>query len=46
MSQTAYWNQMHVNAIDHSAPSQRYKPALSIDGNQWCALYGSYTDAL
>jgi hypothetical protein len=23
-----------------SAPSSIYKPSLSIDGNQWCALYG------
>ena len=22
-------------------PSVLYRPALSIDGNQWCALYGS-----
>ena len=24
----------------YSAPSAVYRPALSIDGNQWCALYG------
>jgi hypothetical protein len=23
------------------SPSVLYKPALSIDGNQWCALYGA-----
>lgn len=23
-----------------TAPSAVYRPALSIDGNQWCALYG------
>jgi len=23
-----------------SRPSTRYKPKLSIDGNQWCALFG------
>jgi hypothetical protein len=25
---------------EHSRPSAVYRPALSIDGNQWCALYG------
>ena len=40
MSQAAYWNQMYANAIDQSEPSQRYRPSLSIDGDQWCALYG------
>ncbi len=25
---------------DYSAPAVMYRPALSIDGNQWCALYG------
>lgn len=24
-----------------AAPSAVYRPALSIDGNQWCALYGA-----
>lgn len=24
----------------HTAPSAIYRPAISIDGNQWCALYG------
>ena len=24
----------------HAAPSAVYRPALSIDGDQWCALYG------
>lgn len=29
-------------AIDaFKAPSAVYRPALSIDGNQWCALYGA-----
>jgi len=27
-------------AYDMSVPSVLYKPALSIDGNKWCALYG------
>lgn len=27
-------------AAYHSAPSAVYRPALSIDGDQWCALYG------
>lgn len=29
------------SAPAHAAPSAVYRPALSIDGNQWCALYGS-----
>lgn len=24
----------------HTKPSTIYRPALSIDGDQWCALYG------
>ena len=24
----------------HTSPSAIYRPAISIDGNQWCALYG------
>lgn len=27
-------------ASAHRAPSAVYKPKLSIDGKQWCALYG------
>lgn len=27
-------------AYDHCRPSVLYRPALSIDGNKWCALYG------
>lgn len=27
-------------AEEQMSPSVLYKPALSIDGNQWCALYG------
>lgn len=25
---------------EHARPSAVYRPALSIDGDQWCALYG------
>jgi hypothetical protein len=25
----------------HAAPSAVYRPAMLIDGNQWCALYGA-----
>ena len=25
----------------YAAPSAVYRPALTIDGNQWCALYGA-----
>lgn len=27
-------------AMMHATPSAIYKPRLSIDGDQWCALYG------
>jgi len=40
MSEVEYWNQMYANAIAETEPSYRYRPRLSIDGNQWCALYG------
>lgn len=26
---------------EHKRPSVLYRPALSIDGNMWCALYGA-----
>ena len=32
-SQTEYWEQM-------ARPSMMLKPALTMDGNQFCALYG------
>lgn len=28
-------------AAEYAEPSAIYRPALSIDGNQWCALYGA-----
>lgn len=31
---------IHSAFAGHGAPSAIYRPALSIDGNQWCALYG------
>lgn len=27
-------------ALEHTRPSVLFKPRLSIDGDQWCALYG------
>ena len=27
-------------AYEHQRPSVLFRPKLSIDGNQWCALYG------
>jgi len=27
-------------AHEHQRPSAIYRPAISIDGDQWCALYG------
>ncbi len=34
-----------VSARYHRAPSVLYRPGLSIDGNQWCALYGENLQA-
>lgn len=31
---------IHCAVAGYGAPSAIYRPALSIDGNQWCALYG------
>jgi hypothetical protein len=41
----AHWSQMagesvRVAASSYERPSVLYRPKLSIDGNQWCALYG------
>lgn len=30
-----------IAASEMQRPSVLYRPALSIDGNQWCALYGA-----
>lgn len=35
-----YWNQKYAAACDECAPSFRLRPRLSIDGNEWCALFG------
>lgn len=32
--------EISYTAILHSTPSAVYRPKISIDGNQWCALYG------
>ncbi|MNR40885.1 hypothetical protein D3C85_1592150 [compost metagenome] len=34
---TQIFNDIKVASV---RPSVLYRPALSIDGNQWCALYG------
>jgi hypothetical protein len=31
---------VQVAAAQYERPSVLYRPSLSIDGNQWCALYG------
>ncbi len=41
----AHWSEMSKAAIDSAAaqyerPSAVFKPRLSVDGDQWCALYG------
>lgn len=28
-------------AYDHARPCVLFRPAISVDGNQWCALYGA-----
>lgn len=33
-------NEYASAAIEQQRPSAIFRPALSIDGNQWCALYG------
>lgn len=32
--------EIEQSAIEHRRPSVLYRPRLSRDGNQWCALYG------
>lgn len=44
-SSIAHWSEMAKASIEAAAsvyerPSAVFKPRLSIDGNQWCALYG------
>ena len=45
MNAIAHWAEMAGQAAiqaaaQHERPSVLYKPKLSLDGNQWCALYG------
>ena len=45
VSSVAHWAEMARESIREAAcenarPSAVFKPRLSIDGNQWCALYG------
>ncbi|MEE9118548.1 MAG: hypothetical protein V3U02_08145 [Calditrichia bacterium] len=35
-----YWDRMRDAANEGLRPSSLYKPSLSMDGNQWCALFG------
>jgi hypothetical protein len=44
-SSIAHWSEMAKAAIEaaasiHARPSAVFRPKLTIDGNQWCALYG------
>jgi hypothetical protein len=48
--ESAYASAQFVTAVSqvacdiscaYTAPSAVFRPALSIDGNQWCALYGA-----
>ena len=40
MSESAYWSEMYVNALEAQRPFMLLRPRIYIDGNQWCALYG------
>lgn len=31
---------IQVAAASHERPSVLYRPSLTVDGNQWCAIYG------
>lgn len=31
---------IHIAAAEYERPSVLFRPKLSIDGDQWCALYG------
>jgi hypothetical protein len=44
-STAAHWCEMAKESVrsaaaEYERPSAIFKPRLSIDGNQWCALYG------
>lgn len=44
-SQAAHWCEMAKESVreaaaGHARPSAVFMPRLSIDGDQWCALYG------
>ena len=41
----AHWCEMAKESVreaaaEHARPSAVFKPRLSVDGDQWCALYG------
>ena len=37
--------EIKCTAVDYASYSQKLKPKLYIDGNQWCALYGENIQA-
>lgn len=37
MTEEQCWAGIHD---EHMRPSMLYRPRLTVDGNQWCALYG------
>ena len=44
-SMAVHWCEMAKEAVreaaaEHARPSAVFRPRLTIDGNQWCALYG------
>jgi hypothetical protein len=43
MSDQSFWAEHHVHAVieQQTRASVLYRPALSRDGSQWCALYGA-----
>lgn len=40
MAKEAVSEAVSETAAEHARPSAVFKPRLSIDGDQWCAMYG------
>jgi hypothetical protein len=40
MARSQITEEFRMVAVEHQRPSVLFRPKLSVDGNQWCALYG------
>lgn len=40
-ARAAVQQEITIAAAEYGRPSAVFRPTLSIDGNQWCALYGA-----